>query len=321
MPSSAALSITLRQIRAFVALAEEGSFTRAAEKMSLTQPALTNCIRQLEDHIGNPLFDRTTRQVQLNEYGRAFRSPAERILRDLDQSLQILQDIQAGSAGAISLATVPSIASSILPFALAEFARRFPAMGISLSEDHSEGVRRKVFEGEVQIGLSGQSDAIDGLDEIPLFSDNIGLFCLATHPLASLDRPLCWADLAGREIFNMGYQTQIQSVIDVVPELEISLSQTSYKVRNVMSTISLMRSRNALATLPLLSIPKEAQTDVVFRPLHDPVLRRDVYLCKRSDRQISPAARVLVSLICSAAERSGAILHEGMAAVFSVDAT
>lgn len=316
MTTKAAASITLRQIRAFVALAREGSFTRAAETLLLTQPALTNCIRQLEEHIGHSLFDRSTRQVRLNDYGLAFRDPAERILRELDQTLQVLDRMQEGASGGVSLATVPSIASSILPQTLAEFSLRYPTLGISLMEDHSEGVRRKVLEGEAEVGLSGQTDAVSGIDAFALFYDDVGLFCHASHPLANLDRPLRWADLAGCEIFNMGYQNQIQAVIDVVPELEITLSQTSYKVRNTLSTISLIRSRNALAALPRLSIPQEAQTDIVFKPLHDPVLRRDVFLCKPSSQALTAPCRALIAIICSAAGAAGAVLHDGVDSVF-----
>lgn len=306
----ASQTITLRQLRAFIAVARERSFTRASEAVHLTQPALTTCVRQLEDRIGVPLLDRTTRHVGLNLYGESFLPAAERIVRDLDAAIEACRALQEGSEGSLSIATVPSIASSILPEAIATFSTQSPRVGFELFEDHSEGVRRKVQEGEAEIGLSGVTEAFPGIEARPNFFDTVGLFCRSDHPFALLDRPLVWADLAGQEIFNMGYQTQIQSIVEVVPELEISLSAASYKVRNTLATLSLIRSRNAVAALPRLSIPLTALGDVVFRPLGNPELKRDVYLCRQERTPLSPLARRFIALTRTSARTAGAELYE-----------
>ena len=310
MDANAAQNITLRQIRAFIAVAREHSFTRAAEAVHLTQPALTSCIRQLEDRVGVTLFDRTTRQVTLSRYGEAFLPTAERIVHDLVAALAEVRGLQGGTMGKVAIATVPSIASSIMPRSLAAFSALHPKLGISLTEDHSEGVRRKVQEGEADFGFSGVTEPFADIDAIPMFYDMVGLFCHADDPLSKLDRPLVWADLAGREIFNMGYQTQIKEIIDVVPELEISFSQTAYRVRNTLTTLSMIRSRDAIAALPKLSIPPEALTDVVYLPLAGPELRRDIYLCRRIRTVLPGASLRLIEEIRGIAAETGATLYD-----------
>lgn len=310
MNPNTAHAITLRQIRAFIAVAREGSFTRASETIHLTQPALTTCIRQLEDHVGVPLFERTTRNVALNRYGSAFLPIVERIVRDLDTALDDVRALQQGERGQVTIATVPSIASSILPSTVTQFAMSHPGVGITLTEDHSEGVRRKVLEGEAEFGLSGTTELSIDVEAKPIFYDTVGLFCSSAHPLAELDRPLCWADLAGQEIFNMGYQTQLHAIIDVVPELAITLSQTTYKVRNTLTTLSLIRSRNAIAALPRLSIPPDSQGDVIFRPLNEPELKREIFLCRDSRKPLSAPAVALIGLIRQNAEDAGATLYD-----------
>ncbi|MDB6454927.1 LysR family transcriptional regulator [Falsirhodobacter sp. 20TX0035] len=309
MNTNAAQTITLRQIRAFIAVARESSFTRAAEAVHLTQPALTSCIRQLEDRVGATLFERTTRQVTLSRYGEALLPTAERMVRDLDAALAELRALQDGTQSDIAIATVPSIASSIMPQSLAAFSMLHPKVGISLTEDHSEGVRRKVLEGEADFGFGGITEPFADIEAVPMFYDLVGLFCHADDPLAKLDRPLHWADLAGREIFNMGYQTQIREIIDVVPELAISFSQTAYRVRNTLTTLSMIRGRNAVAALPRLSIPPEALTDVVFKPLIGPELRRDIFLCRRERSVLTDTSVKLIREIRGIAAKTGATLY------------
>lgn len=309
MSSGAAQAITLRQLRAFAAVARERSFTRAAEILHLTQPALTSCIRQLEDRVGSSLLDRTTRQVRVNRFGEALLPRIERLLNELDLGLEEVRSLREGSSGVIALATLPSIASSIMPQSVARYSQLLPGVGITMAEDHSEGVRRRVLEGEADFGLSGiVTEAFPDVVAEPLFYDTIGLFCHADHRLTRLERPVKWADLAGEEIFNMGYQTQIQEILDVVPELAISLSQTAYRVRNPLTTLSMIRSQRGIAALPRLSIPADALTDVVFRPLTGPELRREIFLCRRTGSMLTTAAQALIGEIVQSAVLAGAML-------------
>ena len=260
MSGFAVSGVTLRQIRAFIAVAKIGSFTRAADAIALSQPALTTCIRQLEDQIGVSLFERTTRRVELTAYGMEFLPAAERVVRELDNAMSSLKAISTGRIGRVSMASIGSIASSLLPHALASFKNKYPLVGVDIGEDHSEGVRRKVFEGEAEFGLSGITEPFAEVEATPFFSDPIGVFCRADHPLAAVERPLRWADLSGREILNMGHETQIRSVAEYAPEVAIRLSSTAYKVRNTHTLIALLQQGGTIAALPRLSLPPARAT-------------------------------------------------------------
>ncbi|MFK8253033.1 LysR family transcriptional regulator [Ancylobacter terrae] len=307
MSVGSANGVTLRQIRAFISVARFGAFTRAAEAIGLSQPALTTCIRHLEEQLGVALFERTTRRVELTACGSDFLPAAERIVRELDGAMSSLRAIHAGQGGRVTMASIASIASSVLPEALAAFKARYPNVGVDVGEDHSEGVRRKVLEGEAEFGLSGAStfEVPEIVTEL-LFSDPIGLFCRADHPLARLDRPLRWEDLSGQEIFNMGYETQIRSVAAVVPDVAIQLSSTAYKVRNTHSVMALIRQNDVIAALPLLSIPRSSLGELVFRPLTEPQLRRDILLCRLERTVLSVASRQLIAALLNSAEAAGA---------------
>ena len=301
--------ITLRQIRAFIAVAKAGSFTHAAEMVNLSQPALTSCVRQLEEQIGVPLFERTTRRVEMTSYGTEFLPAAERIVRDLEASMQTLEAMHSGRVGRVSMASIASIASSLLPLTLAAFKARFPKVGIEISEDHSEGIRRKVFEGEAEFGLSGVTEPVVDVDARPFFRDRVGLFCRNDHPLAQSSEPLTWSDMSGLEILNMGFETQIRSVAEVLPDVANTLASPTYKVRNTLAIVSMLREGRMVAALPNLSIPRSELTDIVFRPLTGPILHREVFLCQHVRTKLSASANAFISLIRESAAAAGADLH------------
>ena len=121
--SDTPLNVTIRQIQAFLAVAELGSFTRAAERLHAAQPALSLLLRQLEDELGARLLDRTTRRVELTEAGREFKNSADRILDELHHAARSARDHAARRRGRISIVAPPLLAAVLLPDAIAESAR------------------------------------------------------------------------------------------------------------------------------------------------------------------------------------------------------
>lgn len=301
--------VTLRQIRAFIAVSKVGSFTQAADMIGLTQPALTSCVRQLEEQIGVALFDRTTRRVELTIFGEEFLPAAERIVRELETSMQALHALHSGRRGHVSLTSIGSIASSLLPLALGNFKAQHPEVGIELSEDHSEGVRRKVLEGEAEFGLSGVTEPVVDVDARPFFRDRIGLFCRRDHPLAQVGEPLTWSRVNGLEILNMGYEAQIRTVAEVEPDVALTLSTPTYKVRNTLAIVAMLREGRVVAALPNLSVPRSELSDIVFRPLSRPSLHREIYLCQHVRTRLSAAATALIAMIRDSAVAAGADVH------------
>jgi DNA-binding transcriptional LysR family regulator len=263
----------------------------------------------LEEQIGISLFDRTTRRVELTTYGAAFLPVAERIIRDLESSMTAMRAMHDGSGGRVSMASIGSIASSLLPLALESFKANYPDVDIEVGEDHSEGVRRKVLEGEIEFGLSGVSDPIQDVEARPFFADPVGVFCRIDNPLARIDKRLCWADLNGMEIFNMGYDTHIRTVADVAPDIALTLSSTSYKIRNALTALSLIHGSGIVAALPRLAIPSGASNDIIFLPLCEPEIHREIFLCRHVRTTLSAAALALIASISSSAQQAGATLH------------
>ena len=127
------MAITLRQIQAFLAVAELGTFTKAAERLHMAQPALSQLVRELEHELGIRLFDRTTRRVELTEGGREFQGASAKIVHDLELAIQNANDLAERRRGRITVAAPPLLAAAILPEAIAEMRERYPGIRIALT--------------------------------------------------------------------------------------------------------------------------------------------------------------------------------------------
>src|SRR5450830_1461730 len=163
------MDITLRQLRAFVAVAQTGGFTRAAESLHITQSALSGLIKELESQLGLRLIDRSTRRVYLSELGTEFHAVAVRVLRDLDSALENLDNIKRLRRGVVRIAAPQLLASTVLPSALADFRLMHPDVEIHLQDCAVENVISDVLSSEVDIGIGPQRAPVAGLAVDPLF--------------------------------------------------------------------------------------------------------------------------------------------------------
>src|SRR6266702_3626795 len=128
------MDVSLRQVRAFVCVAQLKSFTRAATVLHLAQPTLTVQIRSLEDALGVRLLDRTSRSVDLTRVGRELLPVFERILGDLDTALLGVRDLTRQRRGIVRIAILPSVAASTLPDAIRTFRERYPGASFTLKD-------------------------------------------------------------------------------------------------------------------------------------------------------------------------------------------
>ena len=189
------MSLTLRHVRAFVEVAHHGSFRRAAEKLFLSQPALTITISQLEDLVGVSLFNRTTRQVNLTTDGEDFLPIAERLVADFDRAISDLKTSAERRGGQVAIAVLPSLTINLLPEILARFKSSNPGIRVILRDDNARGVQRQVLNNESDFGISNLWEEDSELEFTPLTLDPVGLVCPPDHPLGKTSKPLAWGNL------------------------------------------------------------------------------------------------------------------------------
>ncbi|HZD89255.1 MAG TPA: LysR substrate-binding domain-containing protein, partial [Pseudolabrys sp.] len=148
------VGLSLPRIRNFVAVAEERQFRRAAERVGLSQPALSAQLRELEEFLGASLLSRTTRSVHLTAEGEKFLVRARNILADLEAAVLEVRDHASLRRGRLAVAAIPSVASQLLPEVVADFMGQFPGIDVQMIELGSQDVEQCVSSGRADLGLA-----------------------------------------------------------------------------------------------------------------------------------------------------------------------
>jgi len=263
------LNITQRHLRTFVIVARYGSFNKAAEELSRTQPAITLAIKQLEEFVGLKLLDRTTRRVIPTAEGENFMPIAERLVRDFDTAISDLKATAERRIGNISIAIVPSVANQLLPPIIKTFSKNFPGINLLLNDDTARGVQQKVERNEVDFGIGSVWQTSKLLKFTPLFSDNLDLVFHKDHDLAQSQEPISWSALSNEVFLDSGITKNMRS--------RLILGPSKFDFPSITTLLAMLRSNLGVSVLPSLAIPqssgeleiKAAPSNGEARYLHD----------------------------------------------------
>lgn len=174
------------QLSHFQCVAETRNFTRAAERLNVSQPALSRSIQRLEEEIGQPLFDRKPRSVDLTDAGQLFLTRAQQILLSLeDCKAEICDD---GQSGRIRVAAIPTIAPYFLPGLLQDFSKSHPKAQILVQEDTTDEIMRLCKQGELDVAIVALPVAARYIEIKPLFDEELSLVMPTDHPLTKKKR-------------------------------------------------------------------------------------------------------------------------------------
>lgn len=289
-------NITIKQLRAFVTLAREASFTRAAGKLNLSQSALTIAIRQLEAEVNLKLFDRTTRSVHLTNHAQVFLPVAERLLADLSRSLDDLSALAERRKGNVVAAASASFLCSVMAPTVARLQQRFPGIRVKLLNT-PDNLARRVQEEEIDFGVTNILKAQRGLESYPLMDDVFGVVCPHDHPLAAVDGELTWGDLAPYPLVAMPSGTQTREIIDGRDDINGILAAPVCEANSIFALGSMIAHGVGVATVPAHVAKAIVSDRLVYRPIAGPELRRSLYVIKRQGRSMSPAAREVLKLM------------------------
>jgi DNA-binding transcriptional LysR family regulator len=177
--------IELRHLRYFVAVAEELHFGRAAQRLRLSQPPLSQQIRQLEEIVGYPLFARTSRAVKLTGAGAVLLERARRTLSNVGEDLEEARSLARGEAGFLKVGFIGSSMLTSLPAMLGQYRRKYPAVQLQLHEAHTSDVMQALTRGNWDVGILRDGGPAEGLEVRTLFSEPFVAIVPATHPLSS----------------------------------------------------------------------------------------------------------------------------------------
>lgn len=178
-------NLELRHLRAFVAVAEELHFTRAAQRLHLAQQALSAQIRQLEDELGAELFRRTTRKVELTDPGRVLLAHAVPILAAVDRGWKEVRGVAVGNVGLLRVAYTPTVSNEALPKLAEAMHRRYPAVDLRMAEMWQADAVNGVAAGRFDVGFARCPTMDPTLESAVLREEPLGVILGVGHRLAS----------------------------------------------------------------------------------------------------------------------------------------
>jgi DNA-binding transcriptional LysR family regulator len=297
------MDVNLRQMRAFMAVARFGSFTRAAQLLHLSQPALTVQIRQLEQALGVRLFDRNTRTVSLTAVGRELIPAFQRLLQEFDAVVVNAKDLSAKRHGVVRLACLPSFASTILPGIIAQFRRRHPRVSFVLKDAVGKRILGMVRADDVDFGI-GVADAEEpGLETLYLMQDRMHVVFPSRHPLARA-RKVTLEVLRNYPLVLMDPESSVRAIVDAAFARTGRLAVPACEATYMSSAIGMVRAGLGVTILPSTAMELRANPRLRSKPIEDAGLTRRIVIVRKARRSLSPAAESFVDELLAATPTS-----------------
>ncbi|MFL9915494.1 LysR family transcriptional regulator [Paraburkholderia fungorum] len=283
-------NVSLKQLRAFVVVAQEKSFTNAAALLHVTQAAVSLLLHELEKELGVRLLDRTSRAAQLTEAGAEFLPTALRLLHELSSAIADTKELSNKRRGRVSIAASPLLCSLMLPSIIAGYKRDYPEISVVLRDVPSGDVRRLVEDGAVELGLSNPGGAGDLVTGETILLDEVLLIVPTDHPLAQ-HAQVSWKDLARYPLIALTARNVTRQLIDrSALEAGVRL-MPQYEVSQVCTVIGMVSAGLGIAFVPGYASVVLDSHHVVTRRLSCPPITRPIALLHRRGRSLSPAAQ------------------------------
>ncbi len=279
---------TLRQLDAFVTVAEVLSFTAAAERLALTPSAVSQLVVELESSLDFRLFERSTRKVALSAAGKEFFSSAQTVLKHLRVAEVAATDLRNRAAGLVRVAAPMVIASAILPPIIRAHSQDRPKLVVRIRDAAVEQLTDMVASGEVDLAVGPDRQGSDNVLRINLFGSPWVLWCAKDHPLAA-KRVLQWSDLRHHALVTAGrdHELSVAQMGAALPEDErISPNDV---VDNISTALGLAGAGLAATVSPAYVAPWAKRQGLVMRRIVEPEVMRQVCLYRPAHRIASPA--------------------------------
>ncbi|MGE7956153.1 LysR substrate-binding domain-containing protein [Pseudomonas sp. NPDC089530] len=288
--------MTVKQIRAFLAVAQSLSFAVACERLHLSQSALSLTIKALEDSLGGRLFSRNTRNVALTPEGEALVPLARRLIADWDNAEDELRQRFTLQRGRVTLAAMPSFAGNLLPPILKTFRARYPQVNVTVNDVINEQVLEMVRDRQVELGVAFEPQQSASLQFTPLYIDRFVAVVPSDSPLAAL------ADIDWQSLLEQPFITlQRPSTVRVMLEEHLRARQMKLPVEfesHQLATVGRMvASGLGVSAVPALCAGQMQELGARCITLRDPVVERAIGVLTNPGHELSSAAQALFDIL------------------------
>lgn len=286
------MGISVRQMAAFISVAQSSTFAEAAEKMHLSQPALSSAIKKLEQTLGGQLFSRSTRKVQLSHEGAEFYPLAKRLLQDWNDATTDIQNLFAMRRGRLMIAAMPSFANSLLPMLLKQFRDKWPEINLNIEDVVMESVIEKVHQSRAEIGFTFEPEHHEGLEFVAMMKDDFIAVLAPDHRLTK-SPSVSWQMMSPFPFVAMNRGSAIRNWMEeFAHQRGIQLSIVAQA--NQLSTLGeCVKNHLGISVVPGICRAQFSRAGLICMPIEGENLSKNIGMIKATRKALSVPAQAL----------------------------
>lgn len=286
----------LRQLRYLVAIAEEASFTRAAEKLYVSQSALSQQIKLLEQELGVVLLDRSGRRVLLTPAGEALRRQARRTFQALDEAAVEIRELEALQRGELIVWAVETVVAYVIPRTVSQFTRRYPGIQLRVVEKADQEIEQHLIAGDVHLGIGFVPSLYDEIEAEPLYEERLSLIVTRQHHLANCESVQV-ADLDALPVVLLPKTSCTRTQWDAYAGEVGIRPRVLVEMNSIHGILQAVTQTNTATILPAVAACDAPSGDFVRIPLVNPTPTRVVGALYRRHGYRSRATQAFVEIL------------------------
>lgn len=297
----------LRQLEYFLAVCRELHFTRAAEKLGIAQPSLSQQIRLLEHEMGTPLFDRIGKRIALTEAGGLLQTHALHVFHELAQARAAIGELQGLKRGTLKIGALPTAASDLLPPALAKFHARYPTIELSVQGARTGEIVDLLIRNELDLGIimrAGTAEDMEAFETIPLYREELVFVVPQDHPLTEC-RALPLEALQDAPVILFPDSYVLRQVLDE------ACGKLGFEPRPVLETttteavLRLVATGLGISMVPASALRASDNAAVRAIPVEGAAIATEMALIYRKHKHLCAASRAFIRELNAAVEERG----------------
>jgi LysR family transcriptional regulator, carnitine catabolism transcriptional activator len=293
------VDLTVQQLRMVLAVERTGSFTAASDRLHLAQSSLSRAVADVERRVGVPLFERTTRRVHLTAEGQQFVEVASDIVRSFDRGMNHFSGFLDGTRGVVRIATLPSLAATLLPPLIAQFREAHPHVDVRIDDALLGQVLEQVTGGHVDFAVTVTGERAAPLEVTPVASDRF--FCVfpRRHRFAGSSH-LQWVDLQDEPFIAFDPVSSVRGHVDQAFAQVGAVPQLITEARNIATVGGLVAAGLGVSAVPALVLPLLEFAHLGHAQLTDPEIARTISIARDPDRPMAPTAQAFIRAVTQA---------------------
>lgn len=298
--------MNVKQLRAFVAVAQALSFAQAGERLHLSQPALSLTIKSLEEDLGGALLTRTTRSVSLTPEGETLLPLARRLLADWDNTEELLRQHFTLQLGKVSIAAMPSFAGNLLPVALRLFRDRYPKVNVAVHDVINEQVLEMVRHRRVELGIGFEPESTSSLVFTPFYLDRFVAVVPADSALVGR-AVVTWEQLLQHDFIALQRPSAVRLLLEQNTAQRHGKLAVAFESHQLSTIGRMVASGLGVSAVPALCRQQMEELGARCIALEEPRIERRIGVMRLADHKLSAAAQALMDVLVESALKTAPV--------------